>query len=771
MEELKNSENIPDFPQKNIKIDLLHFKDDILKDVRSMKSSLTEKYTILEANLKEKINHFDLTIKTFEQKIFELSKLITIDKTMKEKVESLCEFKEESRDNIFKQRAKLNELDNKVTKEINNINDILLDSVIYPGIIGGNSKYKNFHEFMDFVMKELSEITLTKDKNGMDIRPFKKKIEQTIDAFKIQINNMYSKEMTNNAINQSEEKILNSLKSYDEKIRNIKVENFSSNLNCTNKLDELKSKLNNLEKFQKNFEFNSEILHIKKEINKIYEILRDLFSVPEIKKEIEQKNEVYSGVRQYINGVLNAKQLSSMKKFSYGKSKSNEKIIEKNNPAKISSFPTPEKIKSKNSFDRKRLFHNNESRNNSELALDNNFNTYNNNDNIFISQKSSLNRIYSHDINGKNNMGKLINNKIENEDKNNNIIINSEKNNIFESNNLDNKIKKIYKEEKDEEIIKKANNYENPNSKNNLEKKENFNQFIISEEDENILSDNANLLIEKINKVKNTNLYNNFQNSKNISYDNIKTIKDKRELSNKNKTDKNENNNYLRILNISRENNNDLYIKNKHNFNCLKKTKEKEYNQNVPLLEIKKDNINKIINKKNIGTQSNESSQFIQAPKANLFANRTYTSFPYLQKDMLKQKKSNKNSNFDKKKLFNLINNNSFIINDENIQYNYYYQKKPKKVLLMNPDLVTNFELKKNNKSSNRLKSSNVISGFRSQKNFNKIVDEMMKGLVTQKKNKLITNGGNIHTYNSLYDIITAHENTYGHNQTTKNKK
>ena len=773
MEELKNSENIPDFSQKTIKVDLIHFKNDILKDVRSMKSSLAEKYLILEANLKEKINHFDLTIKTFEQKIFELSKLITIDKTMKEKVESLCEFKEESRDNIFKQRAKLNELDNKVTKEINRINDILLDSVIYPGIIGGNSKYKNFHEFMDYIMKELSEITLIKDKNGMDLRPFKKKIEQTVDAFKIQINNMYSKEMTNNAINQSEERIINSLKSYDEKIKSIKVENFSSNLNYTNKLEELKSKLNNLEKFQKNFEFNSEVLYIKKEINKIYEILRDLFSVPEIKKEIEKKNKVYSGVRQYINGVLNAKQLSSMKKFSYGKSNSNENINEKNNSAKISSFPSPEKIKSKNSFDRKRLFYNNESRNNNELVLDNNYNTYNNNDNVFISQKSFLmNRLYSQDIKEKNNMEKLINNKIENEDKKNNI--NSEKNNTFEKNNLDNKIKKIYKEEKDEEIIKKSNNYENPNSKNNLEKKENLNQFIINEEDENILSDNANLLIEKINKVKNNhNLYNNFPNNQNISYDNIKAIKGKTELSNNNKKDKNENNNYLRVLNISRENNNDLYIKNKNNYNSLKKSKEKEYNQSVPLLEIKKEKINLISNKENVGTQSNE-SHFTQAKAGNLFANKTYTSFPYLQKDtskMSKEKKSNKNQIFDKRKLINIINNNNSFIVRENIQYNNYYTKKPKKILLMNPDLVTNFELRKNNKSANRLKSSKASCGFRTQKNFDKIVDEMIKGLVTKKKNKLITNGGNIHTYNSLYDIITAHENTYGHSQTTKKKK
>ena len=776
MEELKNSENVPDLSQKNIKTDLIHFKNDILKDVRSMKLSLAEKYSILEEKLKEKIINYDLTIKSFEQKIFELSKLITIDKTIKEKVESLCEFKEEIRDNIFKQRAKLNELENKVTKEINRINDILLDSVIYPGIIGVNSKYKNFHELMDYVMKELSEITLIKDKNGMDLRPFKKKIEQTVDAFRIQINNMYSKEMTNNAINQSEERMLNSLKLYDEKIRSIKVENFSSNLNYTNKLEELNSKLKNLEKFQKNFEFNSEVLYIKKEINNIYEILRDLFSVPEIKKEIEKKNKVYSGVRQYINGVLNAKQLSSMKKFSYGKSNSNEKNNEKSNSAKTSSFPTPENKKSKKSFDKKRLFYNNESRNNRELGLDNYYNTYNNHDtdNIFISQNDfAINRIYSQDIKEKNNMEKLINHKNEYEDKKKNIITNSENNNIFENNKLGNKIKKIYKEEKEEQIAKKLNNYEKLNPKNNIEKKENLNQFVISEEDENNLSDNANLIKEKINKVKNNNnLNNNFQNNNNISFDNIKTIKDKTELSNNNIKDKNQNNNYLRILNISRENNNDIYNKNKNNYNSLKKSKEKEYNQSVPLLEIKKEKINPISNRENIGTQSNK-SQFTQAQKGNLFASKTYTSFPFLKQDALKENKSHKNSNFEKKKLINYINNNySFILNDENIQYNYYYQKNPKKVLLVNPDMIPNFELRKNNKSANRLNSSNkAISGFRTQKNLDKIVDTMTKGLVTNKKNKLITNGGNIHTYNSLYDIITAHENTYGHNQTSKTKK
>ena len=272
MEKITKSLIVPDFSQKNIQSDLIHFKDDILKDFRSIKISFNDKHSILEENLNKKLNKFELTIKSFEQKILELSKLITIDKTLKEKVEALNAFKEESSDSIFKQRAKLNEFESRINKEIDRINNILSDSVIYTGIIGGNSKFKTFHDFIDFVLREIGEIALIKDKNGMDLRPFKKKIEQTVDAFRIQLNNIFTKEMTNNAINQSEERMQNSLKLFDEKIKSIKVENYSTNLNNANKLEELNTRLINLEKFQKNLELNSEILYIKKEINTIYEI-------------------------------------------------------------------------------------------------------------------------------------------------------------------------------------------------------------------------------------------------------------------------------------------------------------------------------------------------------------------------------------------------------------------------------------------------------------------------------------------------------------------
>ena len=772
MEKITKSLIVPDFSQKNIQSDLIHFKDDILKDFRSIKISFNDKHSILEENLNKKLNKFELTIKSFEQKILELSKLITIDKTLKEKVEALNAFKEESSDSIFKQRAKLNEFESRINKEIDRINNILSDSVIYTGIIGGNSKFKNFHDFIDFVLREIGEIALIKDKNGMDLRPFKKKIEQTVDAFRIQLNNIFTKEMTNNAINQSEERMQNSLKLFDEKIKSIKVENYSTNLNNANKLEELNTRLINLEKFQKNLELNSEILYIKKQINTIYEILRDLFSAPDVKKEVEKKAKIYSGVKQYINGKLNADQLTSMKKFSYNKNDSNGKTMEKNNSTKISPFPSPEKVKIKNSFDRKKLFNNSESRNNDDLGYNTHLISSSNTEKIFISQKGFLiNKTNSKEIEENE---KLINEKIQNEDKKN-YMNNKEKNNFFEKINLDNRIQKVFKEEEPINKFSNFKNYEKKSSRNKLDKNGNLQQCIISEEEENILSDNTNMIKEKLNRTKNNKLYINTQNnSKNISLEVFSqnkavTTNPKNKISYL-KTNTTENDS---VSNISKQIDIDKYNQKKINLNKLKLLKEKEYNQSVPIIDIKKEKEKvkegKIKNKENSGTQSNE-SRFTK--KTNLFGNKTYSSFPRIKKEIVTKKKPDKNYNYEKKLINIIAENNSYELNDENIQYNYYFKKKPKKVLLINPDSIPNFELRKNNKSANRRKSSiKPNNGFRTQKNIDKMVNEMMKGLIVKKKNKVISNGGNIQTYNSLYDIISAHEHMLEQKKMAKNKK
>ena len=101
----------------------------------------------------------------------------------------------------------------------------------------------------------------------------------------------------------------------------------NNNFEITKKLDKLNKQIETLNllqnKLKKKEDYNEEIIIIKNEINSINNILKELLSFhPTINKvEIEKKSsKIYSGVKQYIKGNINAHELSSMKKFVYNKS-------------------------------------------------------------------------------------------------------------------------------------------------------------------------------------------------------------------------------------------------------------------------------------------------------------------------------------------------------------------------------------------------------------------------------------------------------------------
>ena len=76
-----------------------------------------------------------------------------------------------------------------VTHNINEINKILTNTVIYPAVIGRKAKFQTFHDFIDFVVQEITQLNIFKNKNQMDsMSSFKKKIDGILETFKIQIN-------------------------------------------------------------------------------------------------------------------------------------------------------------------------------------------------------------------------------------------------------------------------------------------------------------------------------------------------------------------------------------------------------------------------------------------------------------------------------------------------------------------------------------------------------------------------------------------------------
>ena len=331
------------YPQ-NIKSDLLYFKDDILKDMRVIQKTLDSKFFQSEENLNLKLNKFETKINLFEQKIFELSKKISADNNLRENVELLTKFKEETSDTIFKRRAKYNELEKRINVEINRINDILVNSVIYPSFIGNKSKFKTFHEYMDYTLEEIGQFKVFRDKTGLDLGLFKRKIDQSIEALKLQINNInnMSKEFTINSIKQSEERIKNIIKIYDDRLQDSRVDNSHYNVGLDKKFEVLKEEFNKLAKIQDNLAikfqkqingynkleeifnyYNNEINEINNKINKLNYIMKELLSLKNIKIK-EKKGKIFSGVKQYIKGNLNAIQLSTMKNFKKYEDSSND---------------------------------------------------------------------------------------------------------------------------------------------------------------------------------------------------------------------------------------------------------------------------------------------------------------------------------------------------------------------------------------------------------------------------------------------------------------
>ncbi len=219
------SKEVPGLSTVGLKMDMIRFQDEILRDMRQMQGKLDAKYMKADEILNESLTKYQIKIELLEKKISDLSNLIINDNSLKGKIETLFKFKEETEDTIFKRRAKFAELEKKFNDDIDNINKILTNTVIYPAIIGKTAKFKTFHEFVDFCVQEINKLNILKNKGGVDITPFKKKVESDLEIFKIQIANLTPKQITEQMVHDMEERINSSIKIFNDRLEDTRVEN------------------------------------------------------------------------------------------------------------------------------------------------------------------------------------------------------------------------------------------------------------------------------------------------------------------------------------------------------------------------------------------------------------------------------------------------------------------------------------------------------------------------------------------------------------------
>ena len=233
---------------KGVKNDLLIFKDEALKDFKEAQKKISEKYKKLDFEVREKLDSYERRINVYETKIMELSKMINTDKTIRERVDKLMQFKEKVDDSMLTEKIRLDNTRNDLYHNVNRIDDILKDSVIYPGIIGGISRYKTFHEFMDYVLTQCSQNLTFREKSIIDFKNYKEKLENTISSFNSQITKLLNttSEYTKTCVKECEDRMKSIYNVYDDRLQDARIENANYAIGLEKATDSLKKELENL---------------------------------------------------------------------------------------------------------------------------------------------------------------------------------------------------------------------------------------------------------------------------------------------------------------------------------------------------------------------------------------------------------------------------------------------------------------------------------------------------------------------------------------------
>jgi len=270
-----NSNNLIGFKPETMKADIMKFKDEVLKDFKEFKKNFDEKYQTINNEIKDSLDLFNNKLSSFNSKLLEISSQIIADSISKEKISELVAFQKKAESIMISNKNKII-MNNEVTENrINYIEKLLKSSVLFPGLIGTNCKYKYLSEFVEYIYKQIIGLNESKEKSNQDFRVFKSKVENFMGATKIKVENMRNELIfiTSDKTQKSEEKIIQELQFRDEKFKDIRIENQEYLLNLDKSLKHFNEDLKSIKELRESLE--SKISQLEKEndekINKIQE--------------------------------------------------------------------------------------------------------------------------------------------------------------------------------------------------------------------------------------------------------------------------------------------------------------------------------------------------------------------------------------------------------------------------------------------------------------------------------------------------------------------
>ena len=284
------------------KADMIYMQNELLSDINSLEKKLSDKITQLSIVIQNQ--------KLISEQNFELSK--GNYKILLEKIESnenldkikqqFTEFKTKINNNLTVNNSKISSLERELKDIGFKYDNLFNNNISTPGLIGKGGKYKDLRNFREYLDKKINELIIYKEKNIIDIKKYKEKMDNIIGQIQLRTQNNESKyfEFCYEKINEAKKEIMDKFSLLDESINNIKIENGKYSFDLIKKSEDLQNQINTFKNIEQDIntklkEQSEKYQNYNNDLVKLFESQSDEFKL--IKSRFTELSEFIKDVR------------------------------------------------------------------------------------------------------------------------------------------------------------------------------------------------------------------------------------------------------------------------------------------------------------------------------------------------------------------------------------------------------------------------------------------------------------------------------------------
>ena len=248
----KEKDGIIDKKPESIKMDILYFKEEILHEVKNLERNLMQKNKETNDTLKENISNLESKYNSLKDNMNSLSDKVIEGIKIEEKLNEIYKTKETIEKETNANKIKISLLEKETHDGIYGINELLKQTILYPGVIGTRGKFNNFHEFIDFLLSESNANSNFRNQKIMDLSTFKLKIDKNLSTmgFKIQSNLISSNSYTDSKIQEILDKIDDFYRKNKKNLDDLRIENSDYVIQLERDTKDLRNEINNIKKMK-----------------------------------------------------------------------------------------------------------------------------------------------------------------------------------------------------------------------------------------------------------------------------------------------------------------------------------------------------------------------------------------------------------------------------------------------------------------------------------------------------------------------------------------